>query len=344
MRRRSSTLKKSLQKSLALLGALTLTLSLTACSGWRDESSALVIYSGRTAEYIASVFEDFTEATGIKLDVRYGDSAALAAQILEEGENSPADLFISQDAGALGAVSGAGLLANLQDTLLNKVGEYFRSTKSDWVALTGRVRILAYAPDRVRALPASVDDLVNPEWKGRLGIAPTNASFQAFVTAMIAMRGEAATEKWLRGIVANSPKYFEKNSIIVEAIDSGEIDAGLVNHYYIYEVSKELGRKINVENHYFKAGDVGNLVNASGVGIIRMSKKQEVASKLVEYLLSKEVQERFVAEVHEYSVVDPSLKPDGLIALSEVQAPNVKLADLADLQRTQRLLIKVGLL
>ncbi|MFM8965712.1 MAG: ABC transporter substrate-binding protein, partial [Actinomycetota bacterium] len=205
-------------------------------------------------------------------------------------------------------------------------------------------RILAYAPDRVSALPASVDDLVKPEWKGRLGIAPTNASFQAFVTAMIEMRGEAATEKWLRGIVANSPKYFEKNSLIVEAIDSGEIDAGLVNHYYIYEVSEELGRKINVENHYFEAGDVGNLVNASGVGVIRTSKKQELSNRLVEYLLSVEIQKRFVADVHEYSVVDPSLKPDGLIALSEVRAPKVKLADLADLQRTQRLLIKVGLL
>ncbi|MFM7777092.1 MAG: extracellular solute-binding protein, partial [Actinomycetota bacterium] len=294
MRKKASALKKFL----ALLGSLTFTISLTACSGSQDESSTLVVYSGRTAEYIASVFDDFTETTGIELDVRYGDSAALAAQILEEGDNSPADLFISQDAGALGAVSGAGLFANLPDTLLNKVGEYFRSTKSDWVALTGRARILAYAPDRVSELPASVDDLVKPEWNGRLGIAPTNASFQAFVTAMIEMRGEAATEKWLRGIVANSPKYFEKNSLIVEAIDSGEIDAGLVNHYYIYEVSEELGRKINVENHYFKAGDVGNLVNASGVGVIRMSKKHELAKRLVEYLLSVEIQKRFVADVH----------------------------------------------
>lgn len=329
---------------LSLLGVFALIASLTACSGSEEEGSSLVIYSGRTQEYIASVFADFTEETGIQLDVRYGDSAALAAQILEEGENSPADLFISQDAGALGAVSGAGLMGQLDSSILERVGEYFRAPAGDWVALTGRARILAYAPDRVTNLPTSVDDLVKPEWKGRLGIAPTNASFQAFVTAMIQLRGEASTEEWLRGIVANSPKFFEKNSLIVEAIDSGDIDAGLVNHYYIYEVAEELGREINVKNHFFAPGDVGNLVNASGVGIMRMSKKSELGAQLIEYLLSMKVQETFVNDVHEYSVVDPSLKPDGLIALSDVKAPAVKLADLADLQRTQRLLIKVGLL
>lgn len=332
------------KRLLSTLGALALIASLTACSQAEEESSTLVIYSGRTQEYIASVFKDFTSETGIKLDVRYGDSAALAAQILEEGENSPADLFISQDAGALGAVSGAGLMSSLDGALLNRVGEYFRAPAGDWVALTGRARILAYAPDRISDLPESVDDLLNPEWKGRIGIAPTNASFQAFVTAMIQLRGERATEDWLNGIVENSPKYFEKNSLIVEAIDAGEIDAGLVNHYYIYEVAEELGRKINVENHFFAPGDVGNLVNASGVGIIRMSEKKNLATQLIEYLLSDKVQNQFVTDVHEYSVVNPSLKPAGLIALSEVQAPQVKLADLADLERTQRLLIKVGLL
>ena len=328
----------------SIFTSLAVLSSLTACSSNNGENASLVIYSGRTQEYIASVFEDFTAETGIKLDVRYGDSAALAAQILEEGENSPADLFISQDAGALGAVSSADLFSKLNKNLLNRVGEYFRSPASDWVALTGRVRILAYAPDRVANLPKTVDDLIKPEWKGRLGIAPTNASFQAFITAMIQIRGEAATEKWLKGIVANTPKYFEKNSMIVEAIDSGEIDAGLVNHYYIYEVSQELGREINVKNHFFAPGDVGNLVNASGIGIMRLSGKKEIGAKLIEYLLSNKVQEQFVKDVHEYSVTNPSLKPDGLIALSDVKAPDVKLADLADLKRTQRLLIQVGLL
>ena len=150
----------------SIFTSLAVLSSLTACSSNNGENASLVIYSGRTQEYIASVFEDFTAETGIRLDVRYGDSAALAAQILEEGENSPADLFISQDAGALGAVSSADLFSKLNKNLLNRVGEYFRSPASDWVALTGRVRILAYAPDRVANLPKTVDDLIKPEWKG----------------------------------------------------------------------------------------------------------------------------------------------------------------------------------
>ena len=328
----------------SLISAISLIASLAACSNSESEAESLVIYSGRAEEYMGTLFEDFTNETGIKLDIRYGDSAALAAQILEEDENSPADLFISQDAGALGAVSASGLLATLDDATLNRVDTYFRSSTRDWVGLTGRVRIFAYSPLRVTSLPKSVDDLVSPEWKGRLGIAPTNASFQAFVTAMIQTRGESETEKWLRAIVANSPRYFEKNSLIVQAIDSGEIDAGLVNHYYIYEVAEELGREINVKNSFFAPGDIGNLINASGLGILASSDKSQAAKKLIEFLLSDEAQSFFVNEVKEYSAVDASLRPADLIPLSEIQAPRVDLAALKDLERTQKLLIKVGLL
>ncbi len=333
-----------LKRALALISALSLTASLAACSNPSSDGESLVIYSGRAEEYMGTLFQDFTSETGIKLDIRYGDSASLAAQILEEGENSPADIFISQDAGALGAVSAEGLLATLDETTLNKVGEYFRSRANDWVGLTGRVRIFAYSPTRVRTLPKTIDDLTRPEWKGRLGIAPTNASFQAFVTAMIQTRGEAETEKWLRSIVANTPKYFEKNSLIVEAIDAGEIDAGLVNHYYIYEVAEELGRDIDVKNSFFTSGDVGNLINASGLGILKTSGNPQSGKKLIDFLLSDTAQRFFVEKVREYSVVDENLKPAGLIPLSEIQAPNIPLAELADLKRTQKLLIKVGLL
>lgn len=331
-------------RKLALLAAIASSLSLTACSNSGSEASPLVIYSGRSEEYIAPFFEEFTKETGIKLDIRYGDSAALAAQILEEGENSPADVFISQDAGALGAVASAELFTVLDKKLLARVGTNFRSATGDWVGITGRVRVFAYSPDRVTSLPATVDDLIKSEWRGRLGIAPTNASFQAFVTAMIQTRGEAKTEAWLRGIVANSPKYFEKNSLIVQAIDSGEIDAGLVNHYYIWEVSEELGRDVRAAITFFAPNDVGNLINVSGVGIFKSSTEKENAAKLVDFLLTDKTQKGFVAETHEYSLVLPDQKPDDLPALSEIKAPKVNLAELADLKRTQRLLIKVGLL
>ena len=333
-----------LKALISLLSALILTVSLTACAGGQNEVNSLTIYSGRSQEFIEPFFKTFTEATGIELDVRYGDSAALAAQILEEGDNSPADLFLSQDAGALGAVAGAKLLASLDQSLLERVASNYRAPSKDWVAITGRARVMAYAPDRVAALPSSIDELISEYWKGRLAIAPTNSSFQAFITAMIQTRGETATESWLRALQNNSPKLYEKNSLIVQAIDAGDVDAGLVNHYYTWEVTEELGREINVKNSFFGPGDLGNLINVSGAGILRTSKKQSFASELISFLLSDEEQARFVSDTHEYSIVLPELRPEGLPALNEIKAPRVDLANLSDLGRTQALLIKVGLL
>jgi iron(III) transport system substrate-binding protein len=196
-----------LKALISLLSALILTVSLTACAGGQNEVNSLTIYSGRSQEFIEPFFKTFTEATGIELDVRYGDSAALAAQILEEGDNSPADLFLSQDAGALGAVAGAKLLASLDQSLLERVASNYRAPSKDWVAITGRARVMAYAPDRIAALPSSIDELISENWKGRLAIAPTNSSFQAFITAMIQTRGETATESWLRALLLHMGSY-----------------------------------------------------------------------------------------------------------------------------------------
>ena len=337
--------RTTVRKLLALvMGLIAMGSLLTSCSQESAEGDKITIYSGRSEEFIAPFLEKFTAETGIGFDVRYGDSAALAAQLLEEGDNSPADLFLSQDAGSLGAVSSAGMLTELPNQVLSRVESKYRSTASDWVGVTGRVRVFAYAPDRVSTLPQTIDDLTNASWKGRLGIAPTNGSFQAFVTALIQSRGEAAAEKWLTAIKENDPVFYEKNSQIVEAIDSGQIDIGLVNHYYLWEVAEELGRDINVKIAFFQAGDIGNLTNVSGAAILSTSKKQESAQKFIEYLLRDDMQKIFVTDTHEYSLVLPSLWPEGLPALKDVKSPAVDLASLADLRRTQALLVKVGLI
>jgi iron(III) transport system substrate-binding protein len=232
----------------------------------------------------------------------------------------------------------------LPTEILSRIDEKYRSPSSDWIGVTGRVRVFAYAPDRVSSLPKTIDDLTTPQWKGRLGIAPTNGSFQSFVTALIQSRGEAAAEKWLTTIKENDPVLYEKNSQIMEAIDNGQIDIGLVNHYYLWEVAEELGRDINVKIDFFQAGDIGNLTNVSGAAILATSKKQSVARKFVEFLLRDDVQKSFVADTHEYSLVIPTLWPEGLPALKDVKSPAVDLASLADLRRTQALLVKVGLI
>lgn len=346
-------IKRSQSLLTALLAALLAAALLTGCasdstsegnSAATGEVSELTIYSGRSETFIAAFFAEFEATTGIKLNVRYGDSAELAAQILEEGKNSPADIFLSQDAGALGAVAEASLFTDLPAEILGSVPPRFSSADSKWVGVTGRARVFAYSPERVGRLPNSYLNMTDPRYKGRFGIAPTNSSFQAFVTALRLAEGEAAAEKWLRGLIANGAKYYEKNSMIVEAIENGQIDLGLVNHYYIFEVAKALGREISVKDGFFADGDLGNMINVSGAGILATSSKQSAAAELIEYLLRTSTQERFVTETKEYALLEGLAGPAGLPTLSEIAAPSVDLNALRDLKATQVLMIKVGLL
>ena len=336
----------NLRKYLGLAAGAALLLSLVACSSNnQDEGAAeLTIYSGRSEEFIGPFFADFETQTGIKLNVRYGDSAELAAQLLEEGANSRADLFIAQDAGSLGAVADAGMLTALDSTVLDLVDAQYQSDDGNWIGITGRARVFAYDPTKVTELPSSIDDLLDPKWSGKIGIAPTNASFQAFITALRQLRGEAAAEQWLTALVANKPLTYEKNSMIVEAIDAGQIEIGLTNHYYIYEVAQSLGRAINVKDGFFAPGDVGNLVNVSGAGILNTAKNSAGAAELIKFLLSNESQNKFVTDTNEYSVLPDLPAPKDLPSLAEIGSPRVDLTALKDVAATQQLLVRVGLL
>jgi len=339
-----------------LAGALAL-ITLTSCSmtstgdsttqGENETSeSNLTVYSGRNEKFISPFFQEFTAQTGIQIDARYGDSAELAALILEEGKNSPADIFLSQDAGAIGAVAAQELLQTLDTNLISIVPAQFRDENSKWVGITGRSRIIAYNNKKYSAedLPRSIDDLLDPKWSGKIAIAPTNASFQSFITAVVQIRGEEKALEWLKGLNENNPQKFEKNSLIVEAIDQGVVDLGLTNHYYIAEVSKSLGREIGVGISFFNNQDPGNLLNVSALGIFETSKNKENADKLLSYLLSKSTQERFVNETFEYSLLDGIAAPNGLPLLNQLGIPQVRLGQLSDVAKTQELLITSGLL
>ena len=320
---------------------------ITGCSGSNEQATdptEITVYSGRSEEFIAPFFAQWEQSSGIKLNIRYGDSAELAAQILEEGSNSPADLFLSQDAGSLGAVARANLFIELPADVATNIPATYIAANRNWVGVTGRARVFAYNPDLLKVLPTSVTELTNPEYKGKLGIAPINASFQAFVTALINAQGEEFAEKWLTGLKENDVRIFAKNSAIVEAIDKKEISIGLVNHYYIWEVSEGLGREINVKNGFFKAGDLGNMINVSGAGVLTSSKKYAAAQDLINFLTSQKIQDEFVSQTHEYSLLDGAKSPAGLPLMSEIGAPTVDLDALKNIQITQDLLVKVGLL
>jgi iron(III) transport system substrate-binding protein len=276
--------------------------------------------------------------------VRYGGTAEMAATILEEGANSPADLFFAQDAGALGALALAGRLAPLPQELLDQVDPRFRSNDGDWVGITGRARTLVFNTDNVPAdeLPASVDELTDPKWQGRVGWAPTNGSFQAFVTALRLLEGEDAARAWLEGMIANDVQTYENNTSIVAAVGAGEIDLGLVNHYYIYQFLKEQGEEFPARNHFFPTPGAGSIVNIAGVGILEGAANREAAESLAAYLLSDEAQQYFATETVEYPLagnvpIDPSLKP-----LAELAVPELDLSSLEDLQGTLSLLQETG--
>jgi iron(III) transport system substrate-binding protein len=309
------------------------------------EGVTLTVYSGRSEELVGQVFEDFTAGTGIEVDVRYGDTAELAATITEEGDATPADVYFAQDAGALGALQEEDRLAALPEDVLERVDPLFRSREGDWVGTTGRVRVIAYNTDALTEdeVPDSVLDLTDPEWAGRIGWAPTNGSFQSFVTAMRVTEGEDATRAWLEGILANDPVVFENNTGIVEGVSRGEVEVGLVNHYYLYRFLAE-DPDYNVANKYLP-GDIGGLVNVAGVGVLASSEQQEAANELVRYLLSDDVQTYFgqVTDALEFPVVDGIDAPE-LPALEEIDPPDVDLSNLEDLRGTLALLQELGVL
>ena len=342
-------------KSRLCIAALLVPLALVGCGSGgggasTDGSGALTIYSGRDQEYVGPLIDRFKKQhPEIDVKVRYGSSSELAATIREEGDRSPADLFFSQDAGALGALQQSSLLGKLPASILDRVESKYRSTAGDWVGITGRVRVLGYDSRAVKPdqLPASVFDLTKPEWKGKVGWAPTNASFQSFVTAMRLEKGDAATLDWLEAMKSNDAQPYEKNSQIRDAVANGEIKVGLINHYYILEGIKEgevKGDDYPVKIHFFPGGDVGSLVNVAGIGILRSASNQQAARLFTEYALSEKGQEYFVEATGEYPLVK-GVDPDpSLPALADIQSPNVDLADLSDLEGTLALMRKAGVL
>lgn len=341
-------MKKTNKRSLSLIAIAVVLLSACAnenpqasTSGQEESAKELTIYSGRSESLVAPLFEQFTAQTGIQVEVRYGDSAEMSATILEEGANSPADVLFSQDAGALGALTQAGLFKSLPMSTLEKVDPAYRATDGTWVGVSGRARVFDYNPELVTDLPNSVLDLADPQWKDRIAIAPTNASFQSFVTAMRVELGEDATQDFLTGLAANAV-IFEKNGQILDAVEAGEVAAGLINHYYWYEKAAEIGAaKMKSKLAWFAQGDTGNLVNVAGVGVLS---DNEAAITFVDWLLGENAQKFFLTKTFEYALTE-STKPDGsLPTLAEIGGPKIDLSDLATLAQTQALLREAGLI
>ncbi len=319
----------------------------TATAGATSAASGgeLTIYSGRNEELVGKLIEQYQKETGTRVNVRYGDSAELAQTIREEA-NSPADVFFAQDAGSLGALAAEDRLQKLPDSILNRVDERFRSPEGEWVGASGRARVVVYNTRTLTEtdLPGTIFGFTDPKWKGRLGWAPTNGSFQAFVTALRVLEGEDRARQWLEGIKANEPTVYENNTAIVKAVGAGEIDAGFVNHYYLFRELKEQGESFAARNYYLKNGDPGALINVAGAGILKSTQRQAAAEQFVAFLLSDAAQQYFADQTYEYPLVASVSPNPALPPLDEIQTPNLDLSRLEDLQGTLQLLQELGIL
>jgi len=337
----------SANKGIRFWGIVALFLTavfLSACGGSDGDAGSLTVYSGRSETLVGPLIDRFKEYTGIDVSVKYAGTPQLAATLLEEGDNTPADVFFAQDPGGLGAV--AGMLSTLEEDVLTKVPQWAVSSDGVWVGISGRARTVVYNTDTLTPndLPDDLEGFTDLKWKGRLGWAPTNASFQTMVTAMRSMWGDQRTVQWLENIQANDPKVYPKNTPIVSAAASGEIDVGLVNHYYLHRFLAEQGDSFSARNYHPPAGGPGAIVMVSGVGILEESDNKDNAQQFIDYLLSDISQKYFVEETYEYPLASGIPVAEGVSPLSEINNPDLSSSALSDLEGTQALLREAGII
>lgn len=345
-----------LRRRLALLALVPLLAAAAACGGDDDDAGdgddvgsddlagqTLTLYSGRDEELIQPLIDRFSDETGIEVEVRYGSSAEMAAQILEEGNDTPADLFYSQEVGAVGALAKAGLLGDLPSEIVERADERFRpASGNQWVGVTARSRVIVYNPDLVEA-PEGVLELTDPSYRGQVAVVPGNAGFQAFVTGFRVGESEEAARAWLEAMIANEVvTSFESNGDVLEAVNAGEVPIGLINHYYW---ARHENRDDLTAQLVFPAGDdPGGLVNATALGATAKGVDNPAALALAEFLVSDEGQQHFVDETWEYPVVDGIADPAGIPPLADLEGPALDLTDLDSLEASQALLRELGLL
>lgn len=307
----------------------------------------LTLYSGRGETLVAPVIESFTEQTGIDVRVRYGGTAELTILLQEEGERSPADLFWAQDVAALGTIKP--MFAQLPEDTLDRVQSVYRDGDGRWIGISGRSRLVAYSPERVTEdeLPATMADLTDARFNGRLAMAPTNGSFIAHVAALRVAEGDEFTLEWLQGLAANDPVMVRNNTAGYQAIADGEADFMLTNNYY-------LGRFLAndpdfpVAQALFDSGDLGNLMMTAGIGVLETSDHKEAAVAFIDFLLADVAQQYFTGNVHEFPVSGAGIVSRAGMGVSYAEAaeaaPEFDLNQIVDMEGTLDLIREAGLI
>ncbi|WP_040339787.1 iron ABC transporter substrate-binding protein [Candidatus Blastococcus massiliensis] len=331
----------------ALLTSTAVVGALAACGDSEaSDAPTLTVYSAQHESLVRTMLEGFTDETGIELEFRDANDSELANQIVQEGEASPADVFLTENSPSIDVVDKAGLLAPLDEATLEQVGEQYRPSSGNWVGFAARSTALIYNPDEIAEgdLPASMLDLADPAWEGKVAIAAGGADFQAIVSAVLAIEGEEATRAWLEGLERNAEIY-ASNTAIMKAVDEGEVPVGITYHYYWFRDQAQDGLiGDDARLHYFGNQDPGAFLSVSGAGVLASSDQPEEAQRLVEYLTARAAQERLAdSSALEYAVGNGVASAEALPPLDGLDAPVVDPGSL-DAARVTELMQDVGLL
>lgn len=310
--------------SLALLSS-SLFLSTQAVAA--DNNEGIVVYNAQHENLVKSWVDGFTKETGIKVTLRNGDDSELGNQLVQEGSASPADVFLTENSPSMVLVDNANLFAPLDADTLKQVPAEYRPAHGRWIGIAARSTVFVYNPEKLneKQLPESLMDLAKPEWKGRWAASPSGADFQAIVSAMLALKGEKATLEWLKAMKANFVAY-KGNSTVMKAVNAGQIDGGVIYHYYRFVDQSKTGENSkNTQLYYFKHQDPGAFVSLSGGGVLASSKHKAQAQAFIKYITGKEGQESLrTNNAFEYAVGVNAASNPKLVPLKDLDAPKVE--------------------
>ncbi|EOK5536025.1 MULTISPECIES: iron ABC transporter substrate-binding protein [Enterobacter] len=329
--------------SLALLSS---SLFLSTQSVAADNSEGIVVYNAQHENLVKSWVDGFTKETGIKVTLRNGDDSELGNQLVQEGSASPADVFLTENSPSMVLVDNANLFAPLDADTLKQVPAEYRPAHGRWIGIAARSTVFVYNPAKLseEQLPKSLMDLAKPEWKGRWAASPSGADFQAIVSAMLALKGEKATLEWLKAMKANFVAY-KGNSTVMKAVNAGQIDGGVIYHYYRFVDQSKTGENSkNTKLYYFKHQDPGAFVSLSGGGVLASSKHKAQAQAFIKYITGKEGQESLrTNNAFEYAVGVNAASNPKLVPLNDLDAPKVEPSTLNS-KKVIELMTQAGLL
>ncbi|MCL6350417.1 iron ABC transporter substrate-binding protein [Pectobacterium polaris] len=330
--------------SSAVLFASGLALSASATAAENNEG--IVIYNAQHENLVKSWVDGFTKETGIKVTLRNGSDTELGNQLVQEGKSSPADVFLTENSPSMVLVDNANLFAPLDNATLAQVPSDYRPSHGRWIGIAARSTVFVYNPTKFTdaQLPKSLADLAKPEWKGRWAASPSGADFQAIVSAYLELKGEQATQAWLKGMKENFTAY-KGNSTVMKAVNVGQIDSGVIYHYYRFVDQAKTGENSNnTKLYYFKHQDPGAFVSISGGGVLASSKHAKDAQAFIKWITGKSGQEILrTNDAFEYAVGVNAASNDKLVPLKDLDAPKVDAAKLNS-KKVVDLMTQAGLL